>query len=75
MANHFVGIADTLALVRLGGSFLTHVSRKLTNLLLVDTVDNDSVRVGNINGDAFNLIDIDLMIAVSGDEAAVDALG
>ena len=57
-----VGILDTLAMVRLGGSLAANNRCDLTNSLLVDTLHNDGVGVGNLEGDAIGLCNNKLLL-------------
>src|SRR5438132_697605 len=59
--NVFTGIADTLALVRLGLTDLADVGRHLSHFLLVNASDPDSGRGGHLEGDAVRRVDHDRM--------------
>src|SRR5438128_7658972 len=51
-ASHVLAlIADALALVRLGRAHLSHLGRDLTDLLLVDALDDDLGRDRHLEGD------------------------
>ena len=47
-ADNFTSIADTLALIRFGGSLLADLGSELTDGLLIDTGNDDLVGSGNL---------------------------
>ena len=54
-ADDFVVVLDALALVGFGRSLTTNFCCKLADLLLVDTLDNDMVCIGNVDLDVLGL--------------------
>lgn len=60
-ADNFVIVLDALALVRLGRTLATNFCCKLADLLLVNTLNDDLVGVGNFDLDILGLGYDDLM--------------
>src|ERR1043166_5666233 len=60
-ANVFAVVADALALVRLGRPDLADLGGDLAHLLLVDALDDDLRRRGNLEGDPLRRLDRDRM--------------
>ena len=60
-ADRLVVVLDALALVRLGRSLTTDFGCKLADLLLVDTLDDDVVCVGDVDLDVLVLAHDDLV--------------
>src|SRR5262249_41186366 len=58
-ANVLALVADALALVGLGRAHLADLSRDLADLLLVDALNGDLRRRGNLEGDALRRVDDD----------------
>ena len=60
-ANDLALVVDALALIRLRGTPLAHVSGNLADLLLVDALDHDLRGGGHLEGDAVDRLDDDGM--------------
>src|SRR5690606_36942255 len=57
----FVGVAHTLALIRLGTTEIADLRSHLTDQLLVDTLDQDVGLAGGFGGDALRKLVVDRM--------------
>src|SRR4029453_6221625 len=73
-ADMLPGLAHALALVRVGLAQPPDVGRHLADLLLVDALDREPGRAGDLEGDALGSLDRDL-VGVAEAEHQVRALG